>query len=455
MLTKVILTVKEGEKAGQEFVFDSRGTLIIGRADDCNLQLTHTKVSRYHCLLDINPPEITVRDLGSTNGTFLNGDEIGKRPVNMTPDEAKNLQLPVHSLQAGDVLKISDTLLEVGIKYPIKSTKTPNFNSNSDPGIVVTEKPNLLTVIKGLLQRAMGGKEEELLKIEGYSIEKKLGVGAFGEVYLAKHARTADYVAIKVMLPEVAANPRNKEKFMRELENTRALHHPNIVQLREYGFSDGIFFFTLEYCESGNLEEFMQQRTQPLTVEEAIPMILQVLEGLEYAHSVEIPYVKLLKGGHGKGKGLVHRDIKPSNLLLKNIEGIKGNPIVKIADFGIAKAFDQAGLSGLERSGMDLEGTYEFMPREQAMSFKYAQPDVDVWSTVACLYYMLTRKTPRNFSGKDPLLAVLQTNPIPIRQYNQNVPEKLAELIDFALMDYPQLRFKNAIAFKQALLSVV
>ncbi|MFW6359599.1 MAG: serine/threonine protein kinase, partial [Chroococcales cyanobacterium] len=80
---------------------------------------------------------------------------------------------------------------------------------------------------------------------------------------------------------------------------------------------------------------------------------------------------------------------------------------------------------------------------------------VDVWATVACLYYLLTRKTPRNFSGKDPLLAVLQTNPIPIRQYNPNVPEKLAELIDFALMDYPQLRVKNAIAFKQALLSVV
>ena len=88
MPTKVILTITEGLSKGQEFEFFTRTTCIIGRADECQIQIPDTKeystISRYHCLLDINPPDIRVRDFGSRNGTYINGDKIGQRLSHQT-----------------------------------------------------------------------------------------------------------------------------------------------------------------------------------------------------------------------------------------------------------------------------------------------------------------------------------------------------------------------------------
>ena len=95
-----------------------------------------------------------------------------------------------------------------------------------------------------------------------------------------------------------------------------------------------------------------------------------------------------------------------------------------------------------------------FMPRQQAIDFKYAQPDSDVWAIAACLYKMITGTPPRSFSGKDPYLVLLQTDAVPIQQHEVPIPRALAELIDLALVDNPALYFKNAIAFRQALASV-
>ena len=95
------------------------------------------------------------------------------------------------------------------------------------------------------------------------------------------------------------------------------------------------------------------------------------------------------------------------------------------------------------------------MPRKQVIDFKYAEPEVDVWAAAASLYNMLTGTSPRNFKGSDPLLVVLETKPVPIRHRDSSIPQPLAELIDLALRDNPKIHFKNAAAFKQALLSVL
>jgi len=98
MPAKVILTIIEGSLKGQEFVIDSRTTCIMGRAKDCHPQIPddehHRTISRYHCLLDINPPDIRVRDFGSLNGTYVNGKKIGQRQVNQTPEEGAKLKFP-------------------------------------------------------------------------------------------------------------------------------------------------------------------------------------------------------------------------------------------------------------------------------------------------------------------------------------------------------------------------
>ncbi|KZL50423.1 serine/threonine protein kinase [Nodularia spumigena CENA596] len=448
MQAKITLTITEGSLKGQEFIFDSRTTCLIGRSPDCKPKLpddeAHRTISRYHCLLDINPPDIRVRDFGSRNGTFVNGTKIGQRQPEQTPEEGAKLTFPEYDLKTNDAIQLGDTVFQVSIE------RVSEVEANK-PGLNVASvgKTEPSENVQQLLQQAHAGNSD-LLSIQGYSILRELGRGGFGAVFLAHHNETGEEVALKVMLPAVATNPQMTERFLREINNTQALNHPNIIKLLNSGYYNGTFFFTLEYCDGGTVDDLMKRSGGKLSIDEATSIIMQVLEGLSYAHQAEIPYVKLADGSFGRGRGLVHRDLKPCNIFITHTNGDR---TIKIADYGLAKAFDQAGLSGQTMSGTKA-GTPVFMPRQQLINFKYAKPEVDIWATAACLYFMLTGAYPRKVVG-DPFLAVLQTNAVPIREYDASIPKQLAELIDQALVDKPEIYFKNAASFKHALSGVL
>lgn len=448
MPSQVTLTITEGNLKGQTFTFDTRTTCIIGRATDCYPQIpddeNHRTISRYHCLLDINPPDIRVRDFGSKNGTFVNGKKIGQREANQTPEEADKLSFSEFDLKTGDEIKLSHTIFQV------KTEIDPELEETVKREIPLTQekRPDLGQMIQGFLQQLAAGNKN-LGAIGNYKILRELGRGGCSIVYLAQHKQTGEEVGLKVMLPQVAANQRAINRFLREIDNTKALKHPNVIQLKDSGYAEGTFFFTMEYCNGGSIVDLMaKSNNHILSVNEAVPLILQVLDGLEYAHKAEIPNVKLADGSFGKGRGLVHRDLKPGNIFVTNING---KNVVKIGDYGLAKAFDQAGLSGLTNTG-NTAGTPCFMPRQQVINFKYAVPEVDVWAAAASLYFMLTGDFPRDFIGKDPFIAVLQNNAIPVRDRNPAIPKPLADVIDLALVDDPEIYFKSAGEFKQALL---
>jgi serine/threonine protein kinase len=146
----------------------------------------------------------------------------------------------------------------------------------------------------------------------------------------------------------------------------------------------------------------------------------------------------------------VHRDVKPQNILLEDSAGTR---VVRLADFGLAKAFEFAGRTGNTPTGA-LGGTLGFMPRAQVTNYKYARPDTDVWAAAACLYWMLTGTTPRDFpAGADPYIVVLREPVVPLRDRGVPVPPALAVLIDETLSDHPPVR--TAEEFKHALLSAV
>lgn len=434
MPAKVTLTVIEGSLKGQEFAIDSRTTCIMGRAKDCHPQIPddqhHRTISRYHCLLDINPPDIRVRDFGSLNGTYVNGKKIGQRLVNQSPEEGSKMKFPEYDLKSGDVLKLGNTVFRVSTESASEDefTQLPNVVSeNSD--------------FSDLLSHTVGD----------YAILADLGKSGYTSVYFARHRETRDSVALKLLSPVVPVNRRAREWLFRQAENIKALHHHNLALLREYGYTQEGFFFALEYCKAGNLLELMRQQNNCLSVGEALPIILQVLEGLEYAHQAEIPYVKQGDGTLGKGRGLVHGNVKPANILF-TYSG--KNKIVKLTDYAISKAFDLAGFSGQSMTG-SRAGTPGFIPRQQVLNVKYMKPEVDLWSAAASLYYMLTGCYPRNFDGKEPFLVVLQTNTVPIRHRNSAIPQALAEVIDQALIDNPEIYFKTATDLKQALIKAM
>ena len=499
MPARITLTVASGPLEGKQFVFEERTTVLLGKQSDCHIRFPkeYGTVSRHHCLIDLNPPDARIRDLGSRNGTHVNDRLIGKRSVEQSLEEARRLSFAEVDLSDGDIIKIGKARLRVAIHAPCvccacskeippeqqeqareasgqyrcvlcQATVPPQFSPgqptkstracvrcgrdvSQEAGrsagdyVCVSCRSAPDSVIGKLLDDANRGANE-LQAIRDHHIVKELGRGGMGAVYLARHGLTGRHVALKVMLPSVAANARAQEMFLREVANTCALDHPNVVRLFEAGCFRGTFFFTLEYCEAGSLFDQLKKRGKPMSVDSAVKLTLHALTGLDYAHQVALANVKLADGDPSKGRGLVHRDIKPHNLFPART-GEKY--AAKIGDYGLAKAFDLAGLSGLTATGA-AAGTPTFMPRQQLLEYKYAKPDVDVWAMAASLYYMLTLQPPRDFGkGRDPWQVVLQTKAVPIRQRAPEVPTRLATVIDEALIDDPEIRFKTAAEFRR------
>ncbi|KWT90925.1 protein kinase domain-containing protein [Candidatus Magnetominusculus xianensis] len=500
MPAKIVLKVTEGSLKGTEYVFTDRTTCIIGRGGDCNPRLPddkdHSTISRHHCLLDINPPGMRVRDFGSLNGTFVNGKKIGQRDRTIAHREAIKAKFPEHDLKDGDTIRLGMTVFRVSITVPLAcSVCSKELTGDGADGGLQTDGSYICTdckskqvqlepvkkpqgadikrctncgnefpfdpdaseilcasCIENPLQLIKQEAEDDSVNIKGYKVINELGKGGMGAVYLAEQTGTGQKVALKVMLSSAAVNDRAREMFLREVENTKHLKHPNVVGLLDYGNSQGTFYFTLEYCEGGSVDKIMARKGGKLSVAEATHIILQALDGLIYAHNIQIPNVKLTNGSIVTINGLVHRDIKPSNIFYTDTP--QGR-IAKIADFGLGKAFDAAGLSGYTRTG-SAAGTPVFMARQQVINFKYSKPEADVWAMAATYYFLLTGRFPRDFpKGKDPWYIVLQTSCVPIQRRNQAIPKNLAEVIDTALVDQPEIIFKTAESFKKALEGVL
>jgi hypothetical protein len=274
-------------------------------------------------------------------------------------------------------------------------------------------------------------------QVPGYEIGDRLGSGGSGVVYLATHQKSGQPVAIKVLLAKVVVSEKSRNDFLREIEVTKKLRHPNVITLLDHDAVGSTFYFVMEYCRRGSLGELVWQRGGKLSPSEAAPIMLDTLEGLAYCH----------------GQDLVHRDLKPDNVLLA--EGPADRLIAKISDLGLAKNFATAGLSGMTVTG-HFAGTYEFMPREQLTRFKFMSPVSDIWSIGATFYHALTGRFPHDFPpGKDPAKVVLEADVVPIRKRDPSISKELAAVIDRALATQPEARYPDAREMRKALARAV
>ncbi len=461
-MSEIQITITRGGKAGKQYTFNDRTVCVIGRALDCNILLPdddqHSTISRYHCLLDINPPEICIRDFGSLNGTFVNQNKIGQRDASEDIFRAQGLIYPEYNLHNGDKIQLGDTELEITVVSEGTEKDSVEHTSRLEHKINMAEasQSDPLDKVNKMLQQEdntdQNELEQELQAIKGYVIRKELGRGNMGAVYLASHQETRENVALKVMLPRVEASSRAHKQFMRETRNTRLLKHKNIVQVYDIGCHEGTWFFTTDYCEGGSVARLLKSKGGRLPLSLALKIYLQILDGLAYAHQVKVPAIVLADGTTTSGVGLVHRDIKPGNILLTRQEGIWR---AKIADFGLAKAFDTAGLSGRTATGVSA-GTPYYMPRQQIINFKQARPEVDIWAATATFYKILTGCHPRNYNKRtDPWLTTLKMPPVSIMERDVSVPQNLGEFIDRVLNDKPKLAYQSVRDLKTDLLKVL
>jgi serine/threonine protein kinase len=416
MSARVSLVVTAGPIRGRRFDFACHDTFLFGRAPDCHARLAASDgtASRHHFLLEVNPPQARLRDLGSLNGTHVNGVRHGGRRPDEAPDDVRARAEPEVDLRHGDEIRVGATLIRVEIQAPPGTSL-----SSGRPGAMSFRESE-----EGPARRGMA--------IGPYIVERLLGKGGMGAVYLA-HARDGTPVALKVLLPREVADAAMEELFLREIEVTRSLRHPNIVSLLDFGRHMGRVYFALEYCPRGSAEDMRLKHGGRLSLPVVLRMAFGVVEGLAVAH----------------GKGFVHRDLKPDNLLLA------ADGTARIADFGLAKSFQQSGLSGMTATGT-VAGTFHFMPREQLTAYREVRPVSDVWSLAASLYFLLTGEYPRDFgAAPDPLAVVLRGGTIPIRLRDPSLPDEFAQVIDHALADSVEERFGDAREFAAALRRVL
>jgi pSer/pThr/pTyr-binding forkhead associated (FHA) protein len=409
MPARVRLEVVAGPIAGRQFVFDAHDTLLFGRSSECHARLSEKdgKTSRHHFLLEVNPPVARLRDLGSLNGTWVNSTRYGGRGA-LTPEEAAQQRWPEVDLADGDSIRVGATVFAVRIEGDAHLETGP---------------------LEDLLRK--GPAHLPPASVGGFDVGSLLGRGGMGAVYKARRRSDGALVALKLMRPEVVVDEQARVIFLREIAVTAQLRHPNVVELLDHGVLGDTFYFALEYCAGGNLAAALLAREQPLPVETAVRLTASLLDGLSAAHE----------------RGFVHRDIKPENVLLTDSE-MTG---VKLADFGLAKSFEQAGLSGLTATGA-VGGTLYFMPREQITHFRLLRPASDVWSMGATLYHMLTFSYPRDFApGTDPLQVILNGGTVPLRAREPSLPQALAEVVDRAVDDDLSRRYATAAEFREAL----
>lgn len=264
-----------------------------------------------------------------------------------------------------------------------------------------------------------------------YRIERALGKGGMGAVYLARELALDRLVALKVLPAEFADDPGLRERFLRETRLAASFSHPNIVPVYSVEDHRGLLAFTMAFVEGETLSERVR-RTGPLTTREAVRLMHDVAYALSYAH----------------GRGVVHRDIKPDNLMFE-----RATSRALLMDFGVARpssTTSDARTDGLTRVG-EVVGTPEYMSPEQAAG-EAVDGRSDLYALALVMWFALTGRTAMGADSAQRVLVRQLTERLPpIASARPDLPAALCRAIDRCLEKDADVRFPDAGALAQAL----
>jgi eukaryotic-like serine/threonine-protein kinase len=402
------LIVQRGPSAGTSIVIADGERIVVGRGADAQLRVeADAGMSRRHCEIVSEPPRFVLRDLGSRHGMLVNG-----RPVT------------TYELSDGDRVQAGDTVFEIRI--------------DGAPAHAPTEVDSTGTMLGTNAPPPRRNNEVQPHLPAGYSLVRMLGRGAMGCVYLAIDEKRGVQRAIKQILPQAAMSPEMRARFLREASVQARLVHPNIVQIFDLVEPvPGEFSLIMEFVDGPSADRILP--VGGIDWKTAVSIARQALAGLAYAHSRQI----------------VHRDLKEGNLLLARDSN--GDLQVKVADFGLAKNYQESGASGMTQEGA-FGGTLPYMSREQLLDFRYVGPSADIYAMGATLYRLLTGQFPRDYrEGENWVVITLERPMVPIadRRNGARVPATVRSVVEKALATNAADRFATAGEFEAALAAAV
>jgi serine/threonine-protein kinase len=262
-----------------------------------------------------------------------------------------------------------------------------------------------------------------------YELDREIGRGGMGIVYLARDKRLKRHVAVKLLPPELAFRSEIRTRFLREAETAAQLSHPNIVPIYSVDERDGLVYFVMAYVDGDTVAARLHARG-PMPPEEVRNILIQTADALAYAHE----------------RGVVHRDIKPDNILIDRAENR-----VMVTDFGIARAVTEGADSRLTATGMAI-GTPAYMSPEQSMGEREIDGRSDLYSLGIVAYQMLTGDLPFTAQSTPALLVKhISERPPPVDERCPDAPPDLTRAIMLLLEKDPANRFPSAEALSNAL----
>jgi serine/threonine-protein kinase len=267
------------------------------------------------------------------------------------------------------------------------------------------------------------------LVLGSYLVLERLGQGAMGEVFKARHRRLGRLAALKVIRSQRVADPRYRARFEREVQAAARLDHPHVAHAFDAGHHGDALFLAMEYIDGTDLQ-CLVAREGPLPVGRACEYARHAALGLQHAHD----------------RGVLHRDVKPPNLLLAS-----AGTVVKVLDFGLARLADNTNRAALTARGAVL-GTPDYLPPEQIRDPRRADERSDLYGLGCTLYFLLTGHPP--FPRGSPLqrmLAHLREEPRPVDKARPGLPAGLTGLVSVLMAKRPRDRPQTAAEVARAL----
>src|SRR6266700_2990822 len=262
---------------------------------------------------------------------------------------------------------------------------------------------------------------------EQYQLQDPIGRGGMATIYRGLDLHMDRVVAVKVLRDVYSSDPKFVKRFELEAKAASALQHPNIVQVYDYGLTEGNYFIVMELVEGTDLRRYLRSR-EVLDVDRAVIIAHDVALGLGAAH----------------GRSIVHCNVKPQTILI----GRAGS--TKLTGFGIASVHKDINAERLTTTGMPL-GTVQYYAPEQAQG-EIVSPSVDVYALGMVMYEMLTGRTA--FDGDTPVAVAMQhiqDQPVPPSQFNPTIPSALEAIILRCLEKDPEMRFRDGSQLEHAL----
>ncbi|HEV7990228.1 MAG TPA: serine/threonine-protein kinase [Gemmatimonadaceae bacterium] len=264
-----------------------------------------------------------------------------------------------------------------------------------------------------------------------YHILKRIGEGGMGRVYLGEHVKMNRQCAIKVMSPALVNDAESASRFAREASNAARIIHPNVAAVFDYGESDGLVYLVMEYVDGEPLSRLLA-REAPFALERAVDLARQIADALGAAHEL----------------GIVHRDLKPDNILVARSKS--GKEVVKVVDFGIAKAMQEGAGEALTRTGLVI-GTPEFMSPEQLLGDP-VDARSDLYALGCILHLMLTAAPAFEAPTREQMIKRrLSEEPPHAQEIDPGIPDSIDRIIGRLLARSPGDRYGSAAEVRDAL----